>query len=158
MSEKRCTICKQSKPHLDFNVRRASRDGLQNICRSCNREKARNYYAQNRESHIRTIVARKAIQRRICLELVGGHLLTHPCVDCGEADPRVLDFDHRDGSQKTAEVMKLAQDGYSTSRVLAEIRKCDMRCRNCHAKVTYARQGFTWRDALVVRGETSAPD
>jgi len=91
---------------------------------------------------------RKATQRLACLEVVGAYLLEHPCIDCGETDPRVLDFDHREGTIKGAEVMRLAQDGYSIARVQAEIGKCDVRCRNCHARVTYARQGTTWRDAL----------
>jgi len=102
-------------------------------------------------------MARKAVQRLACLEVVGIHLLSQPCADCGEPDPRVLDFDHRDGAQKDNEVMRLAQDGYSVARVLGEIEKCDVRCRNCHAKVTYARLGKTWRDALLERGGTSPP-
>ncbi|MFB9308997.1 hypothetical protein ACFFRL_07280 [Agromyces hippuratus] len=53
--------------------------------------------------------------------------------------------------QKTAEVMKLAQDGYSTVRVMREIEMCDVRCRNCHAKVTYERMGENWRTALMRR-------
>ena len=151
MPEKRCTSCKQSKPQAEFNLRRASADGLQNVCRACNRARARRYYADNREAHIRVIVARKAVIRRGVLEIVGDYLSKHPCVDCGEADLRVLDFDHREDARKEAEVMKLAQDGYSAARVLAEMAKCDVRCRNCHARVTYARQGDTWRTAYLAR-------
>jgi hypothetical protein len=47
--------------------------------------------------------------------------------------------------------MRLAQDGYSISRVMLEIAKCDVRCRNCHARVTYARQGYTWRTDYLMR-------
>jgi hypothetical protein len=94
-------------------------------------------------------MGRMAARRAACLEVVGAHLLANPCVDCGEADPRVLDFDHREGVVKDAEVLRLAQDGYAVERVRAEIAKCDVRCRNCHAKVTYARQGLTWRDRLL---------
>ncbi|NUT57631.1 MAG: hypothetical protein HOQ00_02100 [Agromyces sp.] len=72
-------------------------------------------------------------------------------MDCGEADLRVLDFDHGEGSAKSAEVMKLAKAGYSWARVRDEIAKCDVRCRNCHAKVTYERMGETWRTALMRR-------
>lgn len=93
------------------------------------------------------------MQRAAVLEVVGAYLLSNPCIDCGESDPRVLDFDHRDAAEKSAEVMRLAQDGYSLNRVMTEIAKCDVRCRNCHAKVTYSRQGKTWRDALLERGE-----
>ena len=85
------------------------------------------------------------------LARIGAFLLEHPCVDCGEADLRVLDFDHREGSAKSAEVMKLAKAGYSWARVMDEIAKCDVRCRNCHAKVTYERMGETWRTALMRR-------
>jgi hypothetical protein len=151
MTEKRCTSCKQSRPLTEYNVRRGSTDGLQNVCRDCNRARARRYYADNREAHIRVIVARKAVIRRSSLDAVGDYLSAHPCVDCGEADLRVLDFDHREDESKTAEVMKLAQDGYSIARVTAEIAKCDVRCRNCHARVTYARQGNTWRTNYLSR-------
>jgi hypothetical protein len=61
----------------------------------------------------------------------------------------VLDFDHRDGAEKSAEVMKLAKAAYSWQRVSAEIAKCDVRCRNCHAIVTYERIGVTWRSSIA---------
>jgi hypothetical protein len=63
----------------------------------------------------------------------------------------VLDFDHRDGAQKSAEVMRLAQHGHALTRVAAEIAKCDVRCRNCHAIVTYERMGQNWRSAIRQR-------
>lgn len=151
MTTKHCSACQQSRPLADFNIRRASADGLQNICRSCNRAKARRYYAQHREAHIRVIMARKAQIRRATLEAVGEYLVGNPCIDCGETDLRVLDFDHRPGAEKRADVMKLVQDGYSIARVMDEIAKCDVRCRNCHAKVTYERMGETWRTALMRR-------
>jgi hypothetical protein len=149
--EKVCLTCKQSKPLEEFPRRRASSDGLHALCRSCNSARARAYYAANRERHVRVIMARKAVQRRAALEAVGEHLLSHPCADCGEADIRVLDFDHREGVRKRAEVMKLAQDGYSVTVVMAEIAKCEVRCRNCHARVTYERMGDNWRSALMAR-------
>jgi hypothetical protein len=96
-------------------------------------------------------MARKAAQRAAVLEVIGAFLLANPCIDCGETDLRVLDFDHRDSAEKSAEVMRLAQDGYSLNRVMAEVAKCDVRCRNCHAKITYSRQGTTWRVALLER-------
>jgi len=151
MTTKHCSACQESRPLADFNIRRASADGLQNICRSCNRAKARRYYAEHREAHIRVIMARKAQIRRATFEAVAEYLHGNPCIDCGESDPRGLDFDHRPGVAKRAEVMKLVQDGYSIARVMDEIAKCDVRCRNCHAKVTYERMGDTWRTALMRR-------
>jgi len=95
------------------------------------------------------VAAQVARTRAENLERIGAFLLEHPCVDCGEADLRVLDFDHREGTEKSAEVMKLAKAAYSWARVMDEIAKCDVRCRNCHAKVTYERMGDTWRTALM---------
>ena len=151
MTTKHCSACQQSRPLAEFNIRRASADGLQNICRSCNRAKARRYYAEHREAHIRVIMARKAQIRRATLEAIGQYLAANPCIDCGEGDLRVLDFDHRPDVAKRADVMKLVRDGYSWARVMDEIAKCDVRCRNCHAKVTYERMGETWRTALMRR-------
>ncbi|MFB9641779.1 hypothetical protein [Agromyces lapidis] len=96
-------------------------------------------------------MARKAQQRRLALDAVGDYLSAHPCLDCGESDIRVLDFDHRAGCEKSAEVMRLAQNGYSVRKVMGEIAKCDVRCRNCHAKITYERSGENWRTAFMRR-------
>jgi hypothetical protein len=151
-----CTICRSSREITEFNRKRASPDGLQNVCRECNRRQARAYYARNREAHVRVIMKRKAEQRRLAIDAVGGYLLTHVCVDCGEADIRVLDFDHRADAKKKADVMRLAQQGYSVAIIMAEIAKCDVRCRNCHAKVTYERMGDNWRSALIGRTQAAA--
>lgn len=98
-------------------------------------------------------MARRAQQRLVAIEAVSEYLLAHPCLDCGEPDVRVLDFDHRVGADKRAEVMHLVHNGYSVERVMGEIAKCDVRCRNCHAKVTYERMGENWRTALMRRAE-----
>ena len=135
----------------EFNVRAASPDGRQSVCRRCNAVRSRRYYAENLEKHRKAVAAQVAKTRAAHLERIGDYLLEHPCVDCGEADIRVLDFDHRDGEDKTGEVMKLAKAAYSWQRVSAEIAKCDVRCRNCHAKVTYERLGVTWRSRLMGR-------
>lgn len=63
----------------------------------------------------------------------------------------MLDFDHRDAADKGTEVMRLAQGGHALKRVAAEIAKCDVRCRNCHAIVTYERMGANWRSAIRIR-------
>lgn len=47
--------------------------------------------------------------------------------------------------------MRLAQHGHALERVAAEIAKCDVRCRNCHAIVTYERMGENWRSATRLR-------
>ena len=62
-------------------------------------------------------------------------------MDCGERDPRVLDFDHlRDKSEC---VGALAAWGAPAGRLMAEIAKCEVRCANCHRRVTARRAGWS---------------
>ncbi|GGI48053.1 hypothetical protein BCL57_002884 [Agromyces flavus] len=132
-------------------MRARSPDGRQSVCRACNAARARRYYAENLEKHRKAVASQVAKTRAAHLELIGEYLLSHPCVDCGEGDIRVLDFDHRQGEDKSAEVMKLAKAAYSWQRVADEIAKCDVRCRNCHAIVTYERMGANWRSGVFLR-------
>lgn len=69
-------------------------------------------------------------------------LISHPCIDCGETDPIVLEFDHL--NDKIANVCKLMADGLSLDRLKKEIDKCDVVCSNCHTRRT-ARRGNDWR-------------
>jgi hypothetical protein len=127
---------------------------LQEVCRDCNRESSRRYYAANRAAHVRLIGERTARRRLEVKEFLVDYLRAHPCVDCGEADLRVLDFDHRPEGQKRHDVMRMVNDGYSIARVADEIGKCDVRCRNCHAIVTLERLGENWR-SRAMRAEPS---
>jgi hypothetical protein len=66
------------------------------------------------------------------------------CVECGETDLVVLDFDHR--GDKLAKVTDLARNEYSLARLQREIDRCEVRCANCHRRRTAtARGGFTAR-------------
>lgn len=62
----------------------------------------------------------------------------NPCVDCGETDPRVLDFDHI--SNKKHNVSTLLRKEYSWDSILEEANKCEVRCANCHRKKTAIEQ------------------
>jgi hypothetical protein len=62
------------------------------------------------------------------------YLLEHPCVDCGEADPVVLEFDHMRDKVKAVSV--LLSNGHEWKQILAEIEKCEVRCANCHRRRT----------------------
>ncbi len=61
------------------------------------------------------------------------YLAQHPCVDCGEPDPVVLTFDHVRG-EKRGTILELILEGANRKDVEWEIKKCQVRCRNCHHK------------------------
>jgi hypothetical protein len=63
------------------------------------------------------------------------YLKTHPCVDCGEKDAVVLEFDHVRGV-KLGDVSVLTRSAISWRRISAEIEKCEVRCANCHRSKT----------------------
>ncbi len=72
-------------------------------------------------------------------------LSVNPCVDCGEKDPIVLEFDHCDPKSKFKLVSKMLSGHYSWESVQKEMKKCEIRCANCHRRKTYAQFGFWGR-------------
>lgn len=65
------------------------------------------------------------------------YLSTKQCVDCGENDPIVLEFDHVDRKKKLRNVARFISGHWSWKTVLVEIGKCEIRCANCHRRKTY---------------------
>lgn len=61
-------------------------------------------------------------------------------MDCGESDPIVLEFDHRPGEIKLFSIGENGRLGYGIETLKAEMAKCDIRCANCHRRVTVARR------------------
>ena len=67
------------------------------------------------------------------------YLADKSCTDCGETDPIVLDFDHKDRSTKFKNVARMLGGHYSWKSIMVEIEKCDIRCANCHRRKTYVQ-------------------
>lgn len=61
------------------------------------------------------------------------------CVDCGEGNPLVLDFDHVMG-KKIMNISDMSRTCYSRETIMKEIDKCEVRCANCHRIVTAKRR------------------
>jgi hypothetical protein len=66
------------------------------------------------------------------------YFLAHPCVDCGEADPLVLELDHVRGV-KLMSVSEMIAQCMPWPRIELEVAKCESRCANCHKRVTAIR-------------------
>jgi hypothetical protein len=99
-------------------------------------------------------------RREAAREMVIAIKTGNPCMDCGESFHHVaMDFDHRTGEDKRAQVSHLQKHGASIDVILAEIAKCDLVCANCHRVRTYNRhQGFEPEDARYVRPARRKPE
>jgi len=146
-----CRKCGGQKPLIGFAFRCVARGTRVRICRECQSEYQRAWYERSREKQIRRSRRRRRQAKRTRVQVrqrMWQHLLSHPCIDCGETDPRVLDFDHlRD---KRAEVGALVRAGASWTRVLEEIAKCQVRCANCHRRRTMKEAG-SYRTKVIDR-------
>ena len=137
---KRCYDCGLLKPIEEFAFHNNSTGTRQARCRVCHAKYRHEHYVRNRDRYIRQEVARIRGYRDENRLLIREYLRAHPCVDCGESDIVVLDFDHRDPAAKTHNVILLAMHKPWT-RVLLEIAKCDVRCANCHRRKTANERG-----------------
>lgn len=62
-----------------------------------------------------------------------------PCADCNTLYPAVcMDFDHLPNHQKFFTIMS-HYSGAKWSKVLQEVRKCEVVCANCHRIRTLSR-------------------
>lgn len=143
---KACSICKIEKDESEFNIHSSKFDRLQSHCKICNKIRSKMYYAANLEKHKLEIGKRKKKVVKENIQYVWDYLKEHPCVDCGETDPIVLEFDHVRGEKKTS-VSNLSRAGHCLETLVDEISKCDVRCANCHRRKT-AKQ-FGWYSTIM---------
>jgi len=111
------------------------------------REASRRHYAKHRERVIAKTTENNKVTRKRRRAFILDHLRQNPCVDCGETDPIVLEFDHvgEEGS-KDFNISDAIRLGYGLQRIIDEIAKCQVRCANCHRKRTYERAGWGHKD------------
>tara|TARA_R100000687_G_C6402313_1_gene142490 strand:- start:364 stop:858 length:495 start_codon:yes stop_codon:yes gene_type:complete len=144
MFVKKCGNCKKSKFKWEFNANRSRPDKLQSKCRECQHEyHNKKWYPANRDRHIQNVLKNKEVRRDKHYKKTVKKYLSKGCVDCGEKDIRILEFDHVRGGKKRIGksgkegVARLIHDGYKWETIEKEIAKCDVRCRNCHKKKTW---------------------
>lgn len=141
---KRCATCKEEKPRKEFYINRAKPDGRQYSCKVCQRRYHNDtWYESHRKHRIQQVKERKARVTRENYRKIFMEYFIHGCVDCGENDHRLLEFDHVKGIKKrgrirpTEGVGSLVRAGYKWETIEKEIQKCKIRCRNCHHLKTH---------------------
>lgn len=126
-----CTKCLEIKPIDSFPVKGS---GVSSWCRGCMNSHKKMVYSENtevmkdRSNRTRNRV-RKSVRQFIC-----EYLEENPCIKCGESDIVVLEFDHRDPSEKLFEISYASNGNHSMKRLKDEIDKCDVLCANCHRR------------------------
>jgi hypothetical protein len=113
-------------------------------CRPCNLEYQKKWYSNNKTLQIQRSKDTKKRHQDILRSLIIDHLISNPCVDCGESDPIVLDFDHQDSSTKHLTISQIYGRGLPVKTLMDEISKCQIRCSNCHRRRT-SKQFNQWR-------------
>jgi hypothetical protein len=136
-----CTRCKTEKDLHLFSARKRSKDGRAAWCRDCFKESWQRRYYENhghyRNSHN---TSRNRIREQNARQ-VFEYLASHPCINCGESDPIVLEFDHRDKVDKIENISNLILNS-SWQKIENEIEKCDVLCANCHRRKSAAQFGY----------------
>jgi hypothetical protein len=144
---RRCGRCHEEKPLANFAWRRKAKGQRDNYCRQCRAEYKQEHYAANKQRYIDAAARRRRAVVIERVELLLAYLRQHPCADCGETDPVVLEFDHlRD---KKFSIAKIWRD-HQWQTVLDEMAKCEVVCANCHRRRTARRGGFV-RAAVAQR-------
>lgn len=152
MEKRYCTNCEQVKDIEEFSFRYKARGIRQRWCKSCMAAANKIHYQNNTSVYIdRARVRNKMIAEENRKKLLA-YLSEHPCVDCGNADIRCLEFDHVRGS-KASNIGEML--GLNTwNRIEDEIEKCEVRCVNCHRIKTCERGGW-WRLTLTEQAPPS---
>ena len=129
-------------------------------CKPCFVEYKQLWYIRNRPAHIARVRSnrdRTAAENRFKL---WQYLVGKGCVDCGERDPVVLQFDHlRD---KRNSISEMIVNGWSWETIRLELGKCEIRCANCHQRKTAVERGYYARtlNGIIENriGHPSVPD
>lgn len=142
MSTKICSKCGQEYDisHFSWSIKGIKRHAK---CLACRSEERIAYYGRHKEEELAYKYKRQVRKREEARHFVFSYLSSHPCVDCGEADPMILTFDHVRGTKKM-NVSQMVNQGYSLEAIQSEMDKCAVRCANCHMRIEKQRRGTVY--------------
>ena len=136
---RKCGRCGELKPIELFAWRRKRKRQRDNMCAPCRSAYGREHYLANRQKYIDAEARRKQERAERRTRYLIEFFRDHPCADCGETDPVVLEFDHlRDKGLEVTN--QFASRNWQ--EILDEIAKCHVVCANCHKRRTARRAGY----------------
>lgn len=146
METKKCCTCFRILSLDYFGNYKKSKDGKQSRCKECKRLYDNSYYKTNMTGRREKIRKSNEQRRTDRITHILQYLNSHPCVDCGESSLVVLEFDHVRG-KKYNNISNLVMQQAPWKVIDDEIAKCEVRCANCHRKIT-AKRG-NWEKAML---------
>ena len=144
---KTCSKCKKEKSDEEFNFKNKRLKLRQCQCKECTRLLIKNHYNKNKQYYLKKAKRRNQEIKIDIVNYIQGYLSKRSCIDCGESDIAVLEFDHRNRSNKFKAVSTLIRHGYPMNIIRREITKCDVRCANCHRRKT--SRDFKWQKIIM---------
>lgn len=128
-----CTNCKVNKPLSEFPKTVRHKDGFHSRCKICNSVLNKTYYSNNKKAYVK----RSKIQTERKVIWWNEYKRTLKCSNCNESRFWCLDFHHVDSTTKDESIGNMI---YTKSRekIMKEVSKCIVLCKNCHADFHYA--------------------
>ncbi len=139
-----CRLCQTERRKEDFSWKDKKNAVRHSYCRFCQNERSKAHYSLNKARYLEKSKRRNQKVLKEIREYVWNFLSTHPCIDCGESDIIVLEFDHI--SDKINSISGILKDKSSLLKLKTEIDKCVVRCANCHRRKT--AKDFEWKKAV----------
>ena len=142
---KTCTKCDISKEESQFRFRNKAKGKLAPWCKDCFSSHEKERWANDPNRRPKNVAANN-IRRLRNQQMVWDYLKANPC-PCGEKDPILLEFDHRDRKNKRMDICTMARTSYGPDTIMDEIAKCDVLCVSCHRRRTAAQ--FDWYKNII---------
>ena len=102
---------------------------------------SKKHYELNKQEYIDRSTKNNILRRERNKSFIEDYKKLNPCVDCGESNTIVLEFDHITGD-KFKDISTMANQMYGLDKIKEEIDKCEVVCANCHRIRTYNRRGL----------------
>lgn len=147
----KCSDCRKDKDETEFSFKSKATGERSSKCKKCQRKYAAQHYLDNKEKYNSSARLNMPKYRERNQRMIVEYLQEKKCVDCGENDIRVLDFDHVDPNNKRDSISRLT-NSCSWNTILDEINKCEVRCANCHRKKTADQFGIYKARFLATMG------
>ena len=141
---KLCYKCGRTLSIQMFSKNVWKKDQHSEICKDCmSKYHKERYHTIAKESKKRTKEWAKNNKDKVYLRnkqniiirknLINKYKKANGCYFCGESNPTVLDFHHKDPSKKDYSVSNMV--GGSEDKMWKEVKKCIVVCSNCHRKL-----------------------